>query len=81
MTICRTVEEVRAAAHAEHDGPLTQEQADLIARPQRTPAGQHAHRDLDLIQVYPGEFKQPPMDESHDQIVQATTFPDRPSQR
>ena len=31
MTICRTVEEVRAAAHAEHDGPLTQEQADLIA--------------------------------------------------
>lgn len=34
MTICRSVEEVRAAAHkdhAEHGVPLTQEQADLIA--------------------------------------------------
>lgn len=31
MTVCRTLEEVRAAALEEHDGPLTQEQADLIA--------------------------------------------------
>lgn len=31
MTACRTIEEVREAARAEHDGPLTQEQADLVA--------------------------------------------------
>lgn len=31
MTVCRTVEEVRAAALEEHDGPLTQEQADQVA--------------------------------------------------
>ena len=31
MTTCRTVEEVRAAALEEHDGPLTQDQADLVA--------------------------------------------------
>lgn len=29
--ICRTLEEVRAAAAADHDGPLTQDQADLVA--------------------------------------------------
>jgi hypothetical protein len=28
---CRTLEEVRAAALADHDGPLTQDQADLVA--------------------------------------------------
>jgi hypothetical protein len=28
---CRTIAEVEAAADAEHDGPLTQAQADLIA--------------------------------------------------
>jgi len=31
MTICRTLDEVRAAALADHDGPLTQDAADLIA--------------------------------------------------
>jgi len=31
MTTCRTVEEVRAAAAADHDGPMTQNQADLTA--------------------------------------------------
>lgn len=31
MTVCRTVEEVRAAARDEHDEPLTQDQADLVA--------------------------------------------------
>ena len=29
--ICRTAEEVRAAAQADHDGPLTQDQADSAA--------------------------------------------------
>jgi hypothetical protein len=29
--ICRTLAEVRAAALADHDGPLTQDQADLVA--------------------------------------------------
>ena len=29
--ICRTLNEVRAAAVADHDGPLTQDQADLAA--------------------------------------------------
>lgn len=29
--ICRTLAEVRAAALADHDGPLTQAQADLVA--------------------------------------------------
>jgi hypothetical protein len=29
--ICRTLAEVRAAAAADHDGPLTQDQADLVA--------------------------------------------------
>jgi hypothetical protein len=29
--ICRTLAEIRAAARAEHDGPLTQDQADLVA--------------------------------------------------
>jgi hypothetical protein len=29
--ICRTLGEVRAAAAADHDGPLTQDQADLVA--------------------------------------------------
>jgi hypothetical protein len=28
---CRTIAEVEAAADAEHDGPLTQAQADLVA--------------------------------------------------
>ena len=40
MTTCRTVEEVRAAALADHDGPLTQNQADLVAAilaPHQTP--------------------------------------------
>lgn len=39
--ICRTLEEVRAAAVADHDGPLTQDQADLVAAvlaPHLTPA-------------------------------------------
>ena len=31
MTVCRTVEEVRAAALADHDGPLDQDAADLVA--------------------------------------------------
>ena len=31
MTTCKTVEEVRAAALADHDGPLTQDQSDLVA--------------------------------------------------
>lgn len=31
MTVCRTLDEVRAAAQADHDGPPTQDQADLIA--------------------------------------------------
>ena len=31
MTVCRTVAVVRAAALADHDGPLTQDQADLAA--------------------------------------------------
>ena len=31
MTVCKTVEEVRAAAQADHDGPLTQDQADDVA--------------------------------------------------
>ena len=31
MTTCHSVEEVRAAAQADHDGPLTQDQADLVA--------------------------------------------------
>ena len=31
MTICHSLEEVRAAAHADHDGPLTQDQADQVA--------------------------------------------------
>jgi hypothetical protein len=29
--ICRTLDDVRAAALADHDGPLTQDQADLAA--------------------------------------------------
>jgi hypothetical protein len=29
--ICRTVDEVRAAAAADHDGPQTQDQADVTA--------------------------------------------------
>ena len=29
--ICRTAEEVRGAALAGHDGPLNQDQADLVA--------------------------------------------------
>jgi hypothetical protein len=29
--ICRTADKVRAAALASHDGPLTQDQADLVA--------------------------------------------------
>lgn len=28
---CRTVDEIRAAAAADHDGPATQDQADLFA--------------------------------------------------
>ena len=31
MTTCMSVEEVRAAALADHDGPMDQNQADLIA--------------------------------------------------
>jgi hypothetical protein len=31
MTTCRTVEEVRAAAAADHDGPMDQNAADLTA--------------------------------------------------
>lgn len=31
MTLCRTLDQVRAAATADHDGPLTQDQADLVA--------------------------------------------------
>lgn len=29
--ICRTLADVRAAALADHDGPLTQDQADAVA--------------------------------------------------
>lgn len=29
--ICRTLDEVRAAAMADHDGPMSQDQADLVA--------------------------------------------------
>ena len=31
MTVCRTAEEVRAAALADHDGPMDQDQADQVA--------------------------------------------------
>ena len=31
MTTCHSAEEVRAAALADHDGPLTQDQSDLVA--------------------------------------------------
>jgi hypothetical protein len=31
MVTCRSAEEVRAAAAADHDGPMTQDQADLTA--------------------------------------------------
>ena len=31
MTQCRTLDEVREAARQEHDGPLTQDQADVTA--------------------------------------------------
>jgi len=31
VTWCKTLDEVRAAAAAGHDGPLTQQQADLVA--------------------------------------------------
>jgi len=31
MTICKTVDEVRAAAQADHDGPMNQDQADQVA--------------------------------------------------
>jgi excisionase family DNA binding protein len=31
MTICRTLADIDAAALADHDGPLTQDQADLVA--------------------------------------------------
>ena len=31
MTLCRSAEEVRAAARADHDGPLDQDQADDVA--------------------------------------------------
>jgi hypothetical protein len=31
MTTCRSLDEIHAAALAEHDGPLTQDQADLVA--------------------------------------------------
>lgn len=31
MTACRTLDDVLAAADADHDGPLTQAQADLVA--------------------------------------------------
>lgn len=31
MTTCNSLDEVRAAALADHDGPLTQDQADLVA--------------------------------------------------
>jgi len=31
MTVCRTVDEVRAAALADHDGPMDQNVADLVA--------------------------------------------------
>ena len=31
MTDCRTVDEIRAAAEAEHDGPMDQQQSDDTA--------------------------------------------------
>ena len=31
MTVCHSLEEVRAAALADHDGPMDQDQADLTA--------------------------------------------------
>ena len=31
MTVCRTLDEVRAAAAADHDGPMSQDTADLAA--------------------------------------------------
>ena len=31
MNACRTIEEIRAAARADHDGPMTQDQADDAA--------------------------------------------------
>ena len=31
MTVCKTPDEVRAAALADHDGPMDQDTADLVA--------------------------------------------------
>lgn len=31
MPLCRTIADVQAAALADHDGPLTQDQADAVA--------------------------------------------------
>lgn len=42
MTLCRTLAEVRAAAAADHDGPLDQNQADLVAAILASHQGQQA---------------------------------------